>query len=126
VQTIEEIEARRKHDILSMTFYIEQELLRDLTAVLEVLPKHLEKQTEVMDQALNKALHDFGILRKEWHARDAKGFNNEAGNIWFERTEHNWVNSKCTFCGASQAHDRAASNNSTQNPKAHTETRLRE
>ena len=30
VQTIEEIEARRKHEILSMTFYIEQELLRDL------------------------------------------------------------------------------------------------
>jgi ankyrin repeat protein len=78
VQTIEEIEARRKHEILSMTFYIEQELLRDLTAVLEVLPKHLENQTEFMDQALNKALHDFGILRKEWHARDAKGFNNDS------------------------------------------------
>ena len=33
----------------------------------------------------------------------AKGFNNEAGNIWFERTEHSWANSKCTFCGTSQA-----------------------
>ena len=54
LQTIDEIEARRKHDILSMTFYIEQELLRDLTAVLEVLPKHLEKQTEVMDQTLKR------------------------------------------------------------------------
>ena len=32
----------------------------------------------------------------------AKGFNNEAGNIWFERTEHTWANGKCTFCGASQ------------------------
>ena len=78
VQTIEEIEARRKHDILSMTFYIEQELHRDLTAVLEVLPKLLEKQTEVMDQALNKALDDFSSLRKEWYSRDAKDFNNDS------------------------------------------------
>ena len=78
VQTIEEIEARRKHEILSMTFYIEQELLRDLTAVLEVLPKLLENQTEVMDQTLNKALHDFASLRKEWHTRDAKDFNNDS------------------------------------------------
>jgi len=33
----------------------------------------------------------------------AKGFDGEAGNIWFERTEHTWANSKCTFCGTSQA-----------------------
>jgi site-specific DNA-methyltransferase (adenine-specific) len=33
----------------------------------------------------------------------AKGFDSEAGNIWFERTEHTWANGKCTFCGASQA-----------------------
>ena len=30
----------------------------------------------------------------------AKGFNSEAGNIWFERLEHTWVNGKCAFCGA--------------------------
>jgi site-specific DNA-methyltransferase (adenine-specific) len=33
----------------------------------------------------------------------AKGFDSEAGNIWFERTEHTWANGRCTFCGASQA-----------------------
>lgn len=33
----------------------------------------------------------------------AQGFANEMGNIWFERTEHTWVNGKCKFCGASQA-----------------------
>jgi hypothetical protein len=33
----------------------------------------------------------------------AKGFANDAGNIWFERTEHTWASGKCTFCGASQA-----------------------
>lgn len=32
----------------------------------------------------------------------AKGFTTEAGNIWFERTEHSWLKGKCTFCGASQ------------------------
>lgn len=33
----------------------------------------------------------------------AKSFNNNAGNIWFERTEHTWANGKCSFCGASQS-----------------------
>jgi hypothetical protein len=61
-----------------MTFYIEQELLRDLTAVLEVLPKVLENQAEVMDQERTKALDDFGRLRKEWQTRDAKDFNNDS------------------------------------------------
>ena len=33
----------------------------------------------------------------------AKGFATDAGNIWFERTEHSWANGRCTYCGASQA-----------------------
>ncbi len=33
----------------------------------------------------------------------AKGFASDAGNIWFERTEHTWDKGKCTFCGAGQA-----------------------
>ena len=32
----------------------------------------------------------------------AKGFTTESGNVWFERTEHTWINGKCTYCGASQ------------------------
>jgi len=32
----------------------------------------------------------------------ATGFANEAGNVWFERTEHTWADGKCQFCGASQ------------------------
>lgn len=31
-----------------------------------------------------------------------RGFNSEAGNVWFERVEHTWKNGKCTFCGASK------------------------
>lgn len=33
----------------------------------------------------------------------AKGFTSNAGNVWFERTEHAWANGKCAFCGASQS-----------------------
>lgn len=32
----------------------------------------------------------------------AKGFANDAGNIWFERLEHTWAKGKCAYCGASQ------------------------
>jgi site-specific DNA-methyltransferase (adenine-specific) len=29
-------------------------------------------------------------------------FKDLNGNIWFERTEHNWAGEKCTFCGATR------------------------
>jgi site-specific DNA-methyltransferase (adenine-specific) len=32
----------------------------------------------------------------------AKSFGADDGNIWFRRTEHAWLNERCTFCGASQ------------------------
>jgi site-specific DNA-methyltransferase (adenine-specific) len=32
----------------------------------------------------------------------ANGFANDAGNIWFERTEHTWENGRCAYCGANQ------------------------
>jgi len=30
-------------------------------------------------------------------------FKNEQGNVFFERTKHNWENGRCSFCGASQS-----------------------
>ncbi len=30
----------------------------------------------------------------------AKGFASDEGNVWFERTEHEWVGVKCGLCGA--------------------------
>ena len=33
----------------------------------------------------------------------AKSFANDAGNIWFERIEHTWGDTKCKFCGAPKA-----------------------
>jgi site-specific DNA-methyltransferase (adenine-specific) len=32
----------------------------------------------------------------------AKGFDTDAGNIWFEPLGHHWANGKCSYCGASQ------------------------
>lgn len=33
----------------------------------------------------------------------AKSFTSDAGNIWFERTEHAWVEDRCKYCGANKA-----------------------
>ncbi len=30
------------------------------------------------------------------------GFTDDAGNIWFERTEHKWASGKCLYCAASK------------------------
>lgn len=30
----------------------------------------------------------------------AEGFDSDSGNIWFDRTEHKWGETKCNFCGA--------------------------
>lgn len=32
----------------------------------------------------------------------ARGFSNDAGNVWFERLEHSWSQGTCKFCRASQ------------------------
>ena len=33
----------------------------------------------------------------------ANSFDNDAGNVWFERMEHTWGKTKCEFCGAPKA-----------------------
>lgn len=33
----------------------------------------------------------------------AKSFDNDQGNIWFERMEHTWDGAKCGYCGAARA-----------------------
>lgn len=33
----------------------------------------------------------------------AKSFSNDQGNVWFERSEHTWVDGKCAYCRASKA-----------------------
>src|SRR5262245_273672 len=33
----------------------------------------------------------------------ARGFDRDAGNIWFERTEHSWAAGRCRDCGAGRS-----------------------
>jgi site-specific DNA-methyltransferase (adenine-specific) len=32
----------------------------------------------------------------------ARSFKSAAGNIWFERMDHEWIDGKCNYCGANQ------------------------
>ena len=48
--------------------------------------------------------------RSLYCSKNAKGkysvvssFDNEQGNIFFDKTEHDWKNGRCSFCGASQS-----------------------
>ncbi|GAB3190059.1 Eco57I restriction-modification methylase domain-containing protein [Hydrogenophaga aquatica] len=92
--------------------------LREITTrLVKGLAGEIPDLQERVNHILTKQVFGIGITRltsllarrslycSKWangpHAV-AKGFTNEAGNIWFERTEHTWVNGKCTYCGASQ------------------------
>ena len=73
--------------------------------------------TERVNHILTKQVFGIGITqltsllarRSLYCSKNAKGkysiareFETKEGNIWFERTEHIWVNGKCKFCGASK------------------------
>ena len=93
--------------------------LREITSRLtKGLAQEFPDLQERVNHILTKQVFGIGITRltsllarrsvycsKHAHGKHsiAKGFANDAGNIWFERTEHTWAHSKCTFCGASQA-----------------------
>lgn len=70
-----------------------------------------------VDHILAKQVFGIGITRltallgrrslycSKWANGDhsvANGFDNENGNVWFERTEHDWVEGRCRYCGAGQ------------------------
>jgi site-specific DNA-methyltransferase (adenine-specific) len=74
--------------------------------------------TERVNHILTKQVFGIGITqltsllarRSLYCSKNAKGkysiareFETNEGNIWFERTEHTWVNGKCKFCGASKS-----------------------
>lgn len=92
--------------------------LREITSRLN---KGLEKQIpdlqERVDHILTKQVFGIAIthltsllarrsLYCSKHANGkhsvARSFKNDVGNIWFQRLEHTWVESKCKFCGANQ------------------------
>ncbi|NQV73084.1 Eco57I restriction-modification methylase domain-containing protein [bacterium] len=52
----------------------------------------------------------------------ARSFNSEAGNIWFERTEHKWQNGRCVYCRANQGtYDRGKGLETHAYPFIHTD-----
>jgi len=93
--------------------------LREITnRLIKGLEKDIPELEKRVNHILTEQVFGIGITRLtsllarrsvycSKHANGAHsivtGFASDAGNIWFERTEHTWANGKCTFCGASQA-----------------------
>lgn len=93
--------------------------LREIaTRLIKGLKDEIPDLQARVDHILTKQLFGIGITRLtallarrslycSKHATGvhsvAKGFgDNDDGNIWFERTEHEWVAERCRFCGASK------------------------
>lgn len=92
--------------------------LREITRRLtDGLADKMPDLNERVDHILTRQVFGIGITqitallarRSVYCSKDANGehsiarsFDAEAGNIWFERTEHTWVNERCAYCGASK------------------------
>jgi site-specific DNA-methyltransferase (adenine-specific) len=92
--------------------------LREVTSRLtKGLEKEIPDLQERVGHILTKQVFGIGIThltsllarRSVYCSKHAKGthsiaksFVSDAGNIWFKRMEHTWVDGKCTYCGASQ------------------------
>jgi site-specific DNA-methyltransferase (adenine-specific) len=92
--------------------------LREITRrLVEGLKEEIPDLQERLNHILTRQVFGIGITRltamlarrSVYCSKHANGphsicktFTTEAGNIWFERTEHTWNNGKCIYCGASQ------------------------
>lgn len=90
--------------------------LREIaTRLIKGLEAEIPDLQERVDHILTKQVYGIAITRLTsllarrslYCSKYANGphsvstkFENESGNIWFERTEHTWVGEKCKFCGA--------------------------
>ena len=93
--------------------------LREITSRLTLgLAQRMPDLQERVNHILTEQVFGIGITRLtsllarrsvycSKHANGAhsiaKGFASDAGNIWFERTEHTWVGDRCSFCGAGRS-----------------------
>jgi site-specific DNA-methyltransferase (adenine-specific) len=93
--------------------------LREITKRLTVgLEKQIPDLTERVNHILTKQVYGIAITeltsllarRSVYCSKYANGihsiarkFKSEEGNIWFERTEHTWLNGTCKYCGASKS-----------------------
>lgn len=92
--------------------------LREVTARLTIgLKDEIPDLNKRVDHILTKQVFGIGITkltsllarRSVYCSKYANGehsiaasFSTDAGNIWFERTEHAWDGDKCKFCGVSK------------------------
>jgi len=92
--------------------------LREITSRLNKgLADQIPDLQERVDHILTKQVFGIGITqltsllarRSVYCTKHAQGehsiatsFTSDQGNIWFERTEHTWVDGKCRYCGASK------------------------
>ena len=91
-----------------------REIVKRLNSGLTV---EIPDLTERVNHILTKQVFGIGITqltsllarRSLYCSKNANGkysiareFETNEGNIWFERTEHTWVNGKCKFCVASK------------------------
>lgn len=88
--------------------------LREIVKRLnEGLTKEIPDLTERINHILTNQVFGIGITtltslltrRSLYCSKHAKGihsiartFTNDDGNVWFERTQHTWIGSKCKFC----------------------------
>ncbi len=93
--------------------------LREITKRLNKgLEKEIPDLQERVDHILTKQVFGIGIThitsllarRSLYCSKHANGphsitktFNDQSGNVWFERMEHTWEGKKCKFCGAPKA-----------------------
>ena len=93
--------------------------LREITSRLTTgLEKEIPNLQKRVNHILTKQVFGIGITkltsllarRSVYCSKHAQGkysiadnFAQDSGNIWFERTEHDWDESKCKFCGAPRA-----------------------
>lgn len=92
--------------------------LREITRrLVEGLKDQIPDLQERVNHILTKQVFGIGITRltammarrSVYCSKHANGphsicklFTSEAGNIWFERMEHTWVDGKCSYCGANR------------------------
>lgn len=92
--------------------------LREITSRLtKGLADEIPNLDDRVDHILTKQVFGIGITyltsllarRSVYCSKHAKGkhsiarsFAGDDGNIWFERTEHTWVDDKCMYCGANK------------------------
>ena len=113
--------------------------LREITKrLIAGLESELPDLQERVDHVLTKQVFGIGITqltallarRSLYCSKKATGehsvtqsFGEDAGNVWFQRTEHSWVKGKCSFCGASkEALDRSEEMETYAYPFIHTNT----